>query len=307
MIVYREAPTLARDLGIPLKTLYAVSNSLPAHYRRVSIPKRDGGARLLSVPDGVLKKIQRAILSTLLVHMPVSPHATAYRFGGCALRNAAPHVGRGYVLKLDIRSFYDSILYSAVKDAAFPPEIYAEPLRVLLSILCYFKNGLPQGAPSSPAIANLVLRSFDGEVGAWCAARGVAYTRYCDDLTFSAPGGLEGVYPYVRARLETLGFSVHPGKHVLVHPGQRQCVTGLTLNDRLSAPPVYRRALRQAVHYCRAFGVEDHLRHIGSPDAPADYLRRLLGQLGFWLQADPGSAEAAAYRTWLLEQLRAFS
>lgn len=150
MIVYREAPTLAKDLGIPLNTLYAVSNSLPAHYHTVRIPKPGGGERVLTVPDETLKAMQRSIARNLLSHMPPSPYATAYRPGGSPVRNAAPHAGRREVLRLDIRHFFDSVRYSQVKDAAFPPQIYAEPLRVLLTMLCYYRDALPQGAPTSP-------------------------------------------------------------------------------------------------------------------------------------------------------------
>lgn len=101
-------------------------------------------------PDPLLKHIQRQILRVLLVHMPVSPYATAYRYGGSTLCNAAPHVGKPCVLKLDIRHFFDSILYSAVKETAFPAEVYAENLRILLAMLCYGWDRLPQGAPTSP-------------------------------------------------------------------------------------------------------------------------------------------------------------
>ncbi len=96
------------------------------------------------------------MLRVLLAPMPVSPYAMAYRYGASVVRNAAQHVGRPAVLKLDIRHFFDSILYASVKEAAFPAEIYGEPLRILLTILCYHRDGLPQGAPSSPAISNLV-------------------------------------------------------------------------------------------------------------------------------------------------------
>ena len=120
MIVYRERFSLVRDLGIPSGTLYAVSNTLDRHYLRRWIPKSSGGVRELSVPDPLLKHIQRRILQVLLVHLPASPYATAYRYGGSTLRNAAPHVGKPCVLKLDIRHFFDSILYSAVKETAFP-------------------------------------------------------------------------------------------------------------------------------------------------------------------------------------------
>lgn len=146
---------------------------------RFPLPKPDGGCRVLSVPDPLLKMIQRRIVRVLLAPMPVSPYAMAYRYGTGTVRNAALHAGRPAVLKLDIRHFFDSILYASVKEAAFPAEIYGEPLRILLTILCYYREGLPQGAPSSPAISNLVMRTFDDEAAAWCRRRAIRYTRYC--------------------------------------------------------------------------------------------------------------------------------
>ena len=116
MIVYRELSSLERDLGIPVKTLYAVSNNLKAHYRKVQIPKKSGGYRKLSVPDKVLKKIQRQINDVLLIHMPISQYAKAYRFGSTTLKNSMPHVGKKVVLKLDIIHLFDSIRYREVKD-----------------------------------------------------------------------------------------------------------------------------------------------------------------------------------------------
>ena len=206
MIVYRELSSLVRDLGIPAGTLYAVSNTLDRHYIRRQLPKSSGGVRELSVPDPLLKHIQRQILRVLLVHMPVSPYAMAYRYGGSTLCNAAPHVGKPCVLKLDIRHFFDSILYSAVKETAFPAEVYAENLRILLAMLCYGWDRLPQGAPTSPCITNILMRDFDNEVGAWCRERQIAYTRYCDDMTFSGDFARDEVLRCVEPRLRALGF-----------------------------------------------------------------------------------------------------
>ncbi|MGM9366229.1 hypothetical protein [Flavonifractor plautii] len=140
-IVYQEGPSLARDLGLPLRTLYAVSNRIPAHYHRAEVPKRDGGVRVLRVPDPVLKDIQRRIARVLLSGMPVSPHATAYRYGAGVVENARRHVGRPELLKLDILHFFDSIRYIQVKEAAFPAEIVRRaaadsPLHALLRPGC---------------------------------------------------------------------------------------------------------------------------------------------------------------------------
>lgn len=303
MIVYQEASTLARDLGTDVRTLYALSNSLPSHYHPVQIPKRDGGWRQLAVPDEALKGVQRSIHRELLAHMPVSPYATAYRCGSGAVRNAARHVGAPEVLSLDIRRCFDSVRYTAVKETVFPPEQFSEPLRVLLTMLCYYRDGLPQGAPTSPAILNILLRDFDEALGGWCRARGIVYSRYCDDLTFSGQT-LDGVQARVEEALEPLGFSLHPDKTRLRRDGRRQKVTGLVVNHGLHVPAEDRRAVRQAIYYCKRFGVEDHLRRIRSTQTPQAYLDRLLGWTGYLLAVDPADKAAKRDRAWLLAERR---
>lgn len=303
MIVYRELATLARDLGVRAGTLYALSNSLSRHYRHAQLKKPDGGVRELWIPDAALCQVQRSIARTLLVHMPVSPHAMAYRCGAKTLYNAAPHAGKPVVLKLDIRHFFDSVRYSDVKELAFPAEIYAEPLRILLSMLCYYREGLPQGAPTSPAISNLILRPFDDAVGQFCSARGIAYTRYCDDMTFSGSFDAEEVISFVRQTLLPRGFFLHPGKTRCIRAGQRQTVTGLVVNERPNVPAEYRRALRQELYYCRKFGVSEHLTHCGIADDAETYLQRLLGRVNYVLQMsqEPWLLDA---RAWLCAQLK---
>ena len=299
MIVYRELASVERDLGIPAKILYAVSNSLGHHYRTAKIPKEDGSLRTLTVPDLLLKHIQRQIAVVLLSQMPVSPYATAYRPGGGALVNAVPHAGRARILKLDIRHFFDSILYSTVKERAFPSEKYAEPIRVLLAMLCYYRDSLPQGAPTSPAISNLILRDFDLTVGAWCRNRRIVYTRYCDDMTFSGDFGPKDVLYFVEPALRKEGFFLHPGKIVTAHHGQQQTVTGLVVNDRPAVPASYRRKLRQELYYCHKFGVEEHLRRTEQELDPPAYLRSLQGRVNYVLSVHPDDRDFRAARVWL--------
>lgn len=303
MIVYREAETLARDLGFSIQTLYAVSNSLPRHYHPAELPKRDGTVRHLSVPDPLLKTIQRRIADRLLPLLPVSPWATAYRYGAGPLRNAAPHAGKPLILKLDIRDFFGSVLYSTVKEFAFPAFIYAEPLRVLLTILCYYDEGLPQGAPSSPAISNLILRDLDQAVGTWCTRRGITYTRYCDDLTFSGSFDAGEVQAFAEAELRSRGFFLNPRKTRLLPAGNRQTVTGLTVNEHPAVPPRLRRELRQELYYCQHYGVAEHLARTGRDLPPRVYLQSLLGRVSYVLQIEPERTEARQWREWLLEAL----
>ena len=304
MIVYRELSSLEQDLGISAKTLYAVSNNINKHYHKAKLPKKNGGCRNLSVPDEILKSIQKQIAEVLLIHMPVSRYAKAYRFGSSTLRNAKHHVGKQVVLKLDILHFFDSIRYSTVKDNAFPEGIYAEPLRILLTMLCYHKDTLPQGAPSSPAITNIILYEFDELIGQWCRERGIAYTRYCDDMTFSGDFEPVEVIRLVRAELKTLGFLLNEQKTKIQRPSQQQSVTGIVVNEKLSIPAGYRRKLRQELYYCRKFGIQEHLQKIGL-EIPEDTFRmQLLGKVNYVLQVQPEDRDMLEARKWLQQSIK---
>ena len=299
MIVYRELSSLEQDLGISARTLYAVSNNLSKHYHKVSLPKKSGGHRNLSVPDEVLNSIQRRIADVLLIHMPVSRYAKAYRFGSSTLRNAEHHIGKHVVLKLDILHFFDSIRYSTVKDKVFPEEIYEEPLRILLTMLCYYKDALPQGAPSSPAITNIILYEFDELIGRWCQDQGISYTRYCDDMTFSGDFDPAEVIRYVKSELKGMGFLLNEQKTRIQHTGQRQAVTGIVVNEKLSIPADYRRKLRQDLYYCRKFGIREHLQKIGLEIPEDTYRMQLLGKVNYVLQVHPDDQDTKAAKKWL--------
>ena len=301
MIVYRELSSLERDLGTSARTLYAVSNNISKHYHKAKLPKKNGGYRNLSVPDEILKTIQRQISEVLLIHMPVSRYAKAYRFGSSTLRNAKHHVGKQVVLKLDILHFFDSIRYSTVKDKVFPTEIYAEPLRILLTMLCYHKDALPQGTPSSPAITNIILYEFDEQIGQWCWERGIAYTRYCDDMTFSGDLDPAEVIRFVRTELKKLGFLLNEQKTRIQRPGQQQTVTGIVVNEKLSIPADYRRKLRQELYYCRKFGIQEHLQKIGLEIPEDTYRMQLLGKVNYVLQVHPDDQDMLSARK-LLQQ-----
>ncbi len=307
MIVYRELSSLEQDLGIPAKTLYAVSNQLGRHYQEVLITKRDGGTRKLFVPDKLLKHIQRRICDTLLVPIPISRYATAYHYGSSVLRNAQPHVGAPVVLNLDIFHFFDSIRYCHVKDSAFPPEIYAEPLRILLAMLCYYKDSLPQGAPTSPAITNILMAEFDETVGAWCSSRKIRYTRYCDDMTFSGNFNPEDVRKFVEDALKSMGFLLNERKVKVQRHGQRQTVTGIVVNEKPNIPAAYRKDLRQELYYCQKFGVQSHLQHTGLETNSSVYLMHLLGKVNYVLQVRPQDQEMLCAKQWLTEQLMSSS
>ena len=299
MIVYRELSSLEKDLGLSAKTLYTLSNKIFRHYRKVSIPKDNGQFRELSVPDDFLKAVQRKIADVLLSQMEISPYATAYRPGGSTLCNAKPHVGKPMVMKLDIRGFFDHCIYTLVKEKAFPAEKYSEANRILLTLLCVYKEALPQGAPTSPAISNILLKDFDNTVGAWCHEKNIAYTRYCDDMTFSGEFDHRQVKALVKAELRKLGFFLNDKKTVVLRDGQRKSVTGIVVNEKPQASAEYRRKLRQELYYCRKFGFCDHIRSLGLNISVEAYKARLLGRVNYALSVNPKDQQMQRYKAWL--------
>lgn len=287
------AGELTASRGKQAALLYALSNHAEDHYRRVRIPKKSGGYRTLDVPDHLLKSVQKRILTQILEQLPVSPCARAYRKGIPLLENAQPHTGKRCVLKLDIRDFFGSITYLSVYSLAFPGEFFPPAVRTLLAHLCCLHDSLPQGAPTSPYISNLVMAPFDRYMSGWCGARSITYTRYCDDLTFSGDFNPDQVKSTAEGFLLRLGFELNPDKTGFFSSSRRQEVTGIVVNDRPHLSKSYRRKLRQEWYFLKKYGAEDHLRHMSSPLPPEKYLQSFEGRVRYVLSIDPGDREFA--------------
>ena len=186
-------------------------------------------------------------------------YAMAYRKGESTIANAAPHVGKQIILKMDIRHFFDHLIYPFVKEKAFPKEKYSEPIRVLLIMLCIYMEALPQGAPTSPTISNIVMRDFDNVVGHWCEEKDIVYTRYCDDMTFSGDFEPGQVIIFVKEELQKLGLYINSKKTVVVGKGQKHSVTGIVVNEKISVSSDYKKCIRQELYYCKKYGIDSHI------------------------------------------------
>ena len=185
---------ISEVLGVPVRKLYMLSSdrvprqkrggSYSNYHQSVIYTGRTKKKRVLTVPNGFLKLVQRRILDRCLSKLSVSEYATAYRNGTSVRDNALLHTGKEFIIKLDISVFFDSInddaVYMVMKQFRLSPRATS-----LLTHLCVHRGVLPQGAPTSPYIANLVMKHFDEHIGAWCAERNITYSRYCDDMTFS--------------------------------------------------------------------------------------------------------------------------
>jgi len=269
---------LAEAMGIGLGELrflaYDRALSTVSHYRRFTIPKKAGGLRRISAPMPRLKRAQYWILDALLARAPV--HAAAHGFvpGRSIVTNAAAHVGRDVVVNLDLKDFFPSLDYRRIK-GKFRGLGYAEPVATVLALLCtepdvdaveidgaclYAARGprrLPQGAPTSPALTNLVCTRLDARLSGLAGSLGFTYTRYADDLTFSASGEAAGkvgaLLKHVHAIVAGEGFTVHPDKTRVMRRGRHQEVTGLTVNERVGVPRETLRRFRALLH-----GLERH-------------------------------------------------
>lgn len=140
-------------------------------------------------------------------------------------------------------------------------------------------------------------------MGAWCEKRQIAYTRYCDDMTFSGEFDPGMVIRKVSAFLEQMGMSLNRKKTGVYTRGSRQEVTGLTVNERVQVPAAYRKKLRQEWYYCKKYGVEEHIRALSLKKDPAAYLAELMGKVQYVLQIDPENREFLQYRKEIREEI----
>jgi len=268
-------------------------NSYTCH----TIKKKNGGSRKIEAPDERLKFMQRRILDRILSVYPVSEYATAYRTGYNISNNASPHCGKKYLLKLDLYDFFGSITFYQVYNNVFNTKYFSLQTGAMLTKLCCRNEHLPQGASTSPAISNIVMRGFDNVMGLWCRERNISYTRYCDDITFSANEPLYIAYTKACSLLEEAGFVPNPKKTHFITNASRQTVTGLTVNEKVSVCSAYKRQLRQEIYYALKKGVADSIMFSGKkefiingePDCNR-YIMHLAGKIRYILQIEPENA-----------------
>ena len=249
----------SRDPAIPvLKTVapqcaeyiyrhWILDRGMDDLYTVSQIPKRSGGMRQIEAPCASLKMVQRGILNYIFGDVRHHDACHGFRSRHSIATNAALHVGKDIVLNLDLQDFFPSVaagrVYGIFK--SFVGEgIYAR----FLTDVSVFKGRLPQGAPTSPMIANLTCLRLDRRLAGLANKNSMDYTRYADDLTFSGPESIIRFIPAIKAIIAAEGFRIALPKLRIHRKGSRQEVTGLTVNQQVSVPRVIRRRLRAAVH-----------------------------------------------------------
>lgn len=212
-----EWPGLLAKLKLPPNALRDVvaRGTLEPHFRyhRFTRPKRDGGRREISEPDPKLKGLQHKILNRYLVAEQPHPAALAYRVGQSTADHIWNHAGAAIVVVADVQDFFPNTRSERIEDW-WRERVDADTAR-LLTLLTTDRGGLPQGAPTSPALSNVVNRELDTGLAQRAAVAGARYSRYCDDIAFSwprSPGVPSGFEPGVRGLLHEYGYNLHPTK-----------------------------------------------------------------------------------------------
>lgn len=248
---------LSSLLGFSAFSLYEVIKNPEDQYFSYQIPKRSAGTRQIDSPRKSLREIQDWILTNILNRCQPHNAAMAFTKGRSIKSNARAHVGRSSVLSLDIKDYFSSILPDKVI-WVFKIVGYSHSVASALTGLTVLSRGLPQGAPTSPALSNLVMVDIDQSFTRYSEKLGIKYSRYADDLTFSGRFRPAPVIDMCRRILSRNNFSLNAAKTRLMLPHERQEVTGVVVNSRMQAPRYVRRRLRQELYYIEKFGLSAH-------------------------------------------------
>lgn len=280
---------LALLTGISAPTLAGMVKSSDRFYRKFAIPKRRGGERTISAPYPSLKKVQRWIKDHILEHIPVSHVAYAYKKGRSVKDNAGVHLTAESIYKLDIVDFFGSIKPERVIQI-FINCGYTTKLSYCLAQLCILDKQLPQGAPTSAVISNIVAKRLDRRLIGLCDDFHVTYSRYSDDLTFSGPKISDKLQVNIKAIMMEEGFRANNDKEVYVRGySKKKVITGVAISmQQLRVPRSYRRATKLEVY---KFVKYDFMTYPEKGIFDPYYPERLIGKLNYWIFIENNNQE----------------
>lgn len=315
---------LATRVGVDYLLLRSIVSGDEGHYRHFRIRKRSGGHRVISVPSPSLMKLQRWITAYILNKLPVHHASYAFKPKSSIGKCAARHCGARWLIKLDIAGFFGSIteiqVYRVFRSLGYEALVAFELARLTTfapseslryqkpswrakphpsPITVYRRNRLgylPQGAPTSPMLSNLVMRETDKKIENIAKHYGLTFTRYSDDLTFSTRSNFDRtratkVIREIAKALRMTGFLLNNSKTTIVPPGGRKIVLGLLVDQatpRLTRE--FRSMLRQHLYYLESVGPFAHAKARGF-DSTWGMYRHLRGLIDFANMVEPDYAK----------------
>ncbi len=213
-------------------TLYQLSERSDFHYKKFQLKKKSGGTRTICQPSKNLKGLQAWILVNILNKLKVSDSCKGFEKGSSTADNARPHINANCMLTIDLSDFFGTVsdiqVYNVFKSIG-----YNKLISTMLTNICTCDSSLPQGSPCSPKLANLITWKLDKRIQGFVGKRGITYTRYADDLSFSGlhPANTVQILPVVKKIIEDEGFRVNPKKTRVAGASRAKRITGLVVSN----------------------------------------------------------------------------
>lgn len=282
---------LATIFDIENKNFFYLCKNIWAQYTTYPIKKKSNpkDPRWLTAPNWILKKMQLWILHNILLRdSSVSDCAHGFVKHKSIVTNAKVHEGAKWMLCMDLKDFFDAVRKNKVYEY-FESLGYEKSVVEALATLCTYKNHLPQGAPTSPCLSNLVAREMDVDIEAYCQKNGFIYTRYADDITISSKTDIVPGKKEINDIVRKHGFRVNHAKTRLRHQGQRMEVTGLTIGRGVHVPKAFKKAIFRELYFCKV--LTPNVRSSTKYPGKMFYREWLLGKIQFVKSVDQEAGE----------------
>ena len=259
--------------------IYRLSRFADKNYLTYKLAKKSGGYRMIAQPSAELKALQGWILKNILDRLTVSPACKGFELKSSIIDNANPHIGALAVLCLDLEDFFPSIKVNQIW-SVFHTLGYNLRIAGVLASLCTFQGALPQGSPASPKLSNLISIKMDKRLLGYASKRGIIYTRYADDLSFSAMSyiKLAKSYPFFTEIIKSEGFQLNAAKTRFAGPARQHRITGLVVNDKHAGIG------RVKLHKIRS--KINHLCRYSKTQIPNESVKHVVGWLAFIKSVD---------------------
>jgi RNA-directed DNA polymerase len=248
-------------------------------YRTFSILKKNGARREIKEPLPGLKFIQYWILNNIIKTIPMNKFNNAYSTGKSIVSNAKYHTKQSLVLNVDIEKFFDNITFDMVYNF-FYNFGYNNVVSNVLAKLCTLNGSIPQGSPTSPYLSSVLTFDIDNNLFEYCRVKNLRYSRYADDITISGDFHPGQVITDVKLMLQELSFNLNESKTRLSRKHQRQMVTGIIVNKKMSIKKEDLKDIRQIMYYINKYGIESHASKINL--SKSNYIEHLLGRINFY-------------------------
>ena len=271
-----------------------------SYYRSFRVQKKNKKHyRTIDEPLPTLKRIQYWILNEILENVEVSPYSKAYKKKSGIKGNTKFHKNKDIVLNIDIIDFFHSIKSNLVYDVFYNLG-YSTSLSKMLSKICTLDDSLPQGAPTSPYLSNIILFEFDKTISEYTKSNKINYSRYADDITFSGNFNVDELIKVVENELDKINLSINPEKYMLMRRHQRQIVTGVVVNQKDQLCKNIRKRLRLEFFYISKNGFEKHCENTCVLNTNK-YLDKLIGTINYGLYLNSKDASLMDFKNLLLK------